>query len=249
MLSPVVSRVLAASFVLAIGGTIAQGQITLQVGGGFGMTSPAADYRGSTIEYYNGTKYGLSSGWNVHGRARAGAVGFVFGAEVDYSVLSNSGESQPGQGRVEVSHSILSVRLGPEYHFDIPLSPIQPYLGVNFGIHIINGETKFQGVSHVPSGTFELSSASRIGVGGAGGVIVSVGPLMKLDLSAQYNLVNLMGRLWEDVDTLKDERVDSYRSLNDERDPLYSPGDNKHFINNDRAIHTLQIKATLMIGL
>jgi outer membrane protein W len=228
---------------------VGNAQITLQVGGGFGLTSPAADYGGSTIEYYNGTKYGMASGWNLHARARAGLVGFVFAGEVDYSSLSNTGNSEPGKGSVEVAHTILSLRIGPEYHLSIPLSPIQPYLGANFGIHIINGKTTFQGVSKVPSGTFDLSSATRVGLGGTAGVVLKIGLMTKLDLSAQYNLVNLMGRLWEDVDTLHDERLDSYRSLNDERDPLYSPGNDKHFINSDRSIHTIQLKATLMVGL
>jgi len=39
-------------------------QVTLQVGGGLGYISPTGDYGGSTMDFYNGTKYGMSSGFN-----------------------------------------------------------------------------------------------------------------------------------------------------------------------------------------
>jgi hypothetical protein len=34
----------------------------MKLGGGIGGTNPASDFSGSTLEYYNGSNYGLSSG-------------------------------------------------------------------------------------------------------------------------------------------------------------------------------------------
>ncbi len=64
-------------------------QVTLQVGGGLGVLVPSGDYGGSTIDYYRGTKYGLSSAVNLHGKVRTGFVDFILFGEVDYASLSN----------------------------------------------------------------------------------------------------------------------------------------------------------------
>ena len=50
-------------------------QVTLQIGGGLGYIAPAGDYSGSTIDFYNGTKYGMSNGFNYHAKARVGLLG------------------------------------------------------------------------------------------------------------------------------------------------------------------------------
>ena len=49
-------------------------QVTLQAGVGLGYSVPTADYGGSTVDFYNGTKYGMSSGMNFHGKARVGLL-------------------------------------------------------------------------------------------------------------------------------------------------------------------------------
>src|SRR3970040_519742 len=86
-------------------------QITLQVGGGAGVTIPSSDYSGTTIEFYNGENYGLAAGLNLHAKAKAGFGGFILFAEIDYSSLSNDGESEPGQGTVEITQNIVAVRV------------------------------------------------------------------------------------------------------------------------------------------
>ena len=84
-------RITGILFVLLISCQIANGQITAQLGAGLGWASPASDYTGTTIEYYDGVKYGLSSGLNLHGKARAAILGFGLVGEVNYSSFSNSG--------------------------------------------------------------------------------------------------------------------------------------------------------------
>lgn len=227
----------------------ATAQITLQGGVGVGLAMPSGDYGGSTIEYYQGTKYGLSSGINVHAKARVGALGMRLMGEVGYSRLSNSGEAEPGQGKVEVKHTIISAKLGPEYSFSLPFAPFSVYLGGQVGINVIGGESTFQGVSKLSSGTYDIPSETRIGLGGSVGMIFSLGPGMNLDVAARYDAVNLLGKSWNDPNPLDDARLDSYRSVNDDRDPLFRAGDDKHFIANSRSISTVHLTVTLMFGL
>lgn len=227
----------------------ATAQLTVQGGVGVGLALPSGDYGGSTIEYYRGTKYGLSSGINAHAKARVGALGMRLMGEVGYSRLSNSGEAEPGQGKVEVKHTILSAKLGPEYNFSLPFAPFSVYLGGHVGINIIGGESTFQGVSKLPSGTFDIPSETRIGLGGTVGFLFSLGTGMNLDVAARYDAVNLLGKSWNDPNPLDDARLDSYRSINDERDPLFRAGDDKHFIANSRSISMVHLTVTLMFGL
>ena len=214
-----------------------------------GVLVPTKDYGGSTIDYYRGTKYGLSSGINLHGKARLGLVGFTLVGELDYSSLSNSGNSEPGQGRVEVSQKVYTFRAGPEFHLSIPAVPTEPYVGVSAAINRFTGETTFQGVSKVPSATFVVESASRLGLGLGGGVIVKLNPSLSLDVGMQYNIMNLTGRSWEDLNPLQDQRLDSYLALNDDRDPAFRPSEDKHFISSERSIRSILFTVTLLFDL
>ena len=62
-------------------------QISLQIGGGLGYISPVGDYGGSTVDFYNGTKYGMSSGFNYHAKARVGLLGFNLFGIIEYSTV------------------------------------------------------------------------------------------------------------------------------------------------------------------
>ncbi len=227
----------------------AAAQATLQAGGGIGVVLPQADYGGSTIDYYNGTKYGLGSGFNLHAKGRLGLVGFRLAGEISYSSLSNDGYSEPGQGKVEVRHTHLSFKVGPEFHLAVPLMPFTPYLGANVALNRIGGETTFQGVSKVSSATYSMESATRLGLGLTAGLLVSFGPLTSLDINVGYNLMNLSGKEWKDVNPTQDQRIDTYLALNDDKDPAYVPLSDRHVVSSARNIHTLEIKATIMFGL
>jgi len=241
--------ILIAYFVLLAFPLSLKGQITLQVGGGLGIVRPGGDYGGSTIEYYRGTKYGFSDGVNLHGKLRLGLIGFTLVAEVDYSILSNDGYSEPGQGSVEISQKVVSLKAGPEFQLKLPAFPITPYAGANVAVNTFNGETTFQGVSKVPSATYSVQSASRVGFGIGAGLIVRLNPSLSLDVGLQYNLMNPMGRTWVDVNPLQDQRLDSYLALNDEKDPAFLPGNDKHFISSARSIRCTLVTVTLLFGL
>ena len=223
-------------------------QVTLQIGGGLGYIAPAGDYSGSTIDFYNGTKYGMSNGFNYHAKARVGLLGLNLFGMIEYSTVSGDGESEPGQGTVENSHGIFSIKAGPEFNLSIPLSPIGFYLEGFVSVNTFSGKVKFQGVAEVPSGEYDLESATRFGVGAGGGVLLDVLPVVTLDFGVHYNLYNLFGKNYSSVST-SHERLDSYTGLNDDKDPLYQSGDTDHFISDSRLINAWQFTVTAMIGI
>ncbi|MFH0990943.1 MAG: outer membrane beta-barrel protein [bacterium] len=228
---------------------ILNAQVTIQVGAGAGIGMPAGDYKGATTEYYAGNNYGMGNGINFHAKARLGLIGFRLTGEVDYTSYSNSGDAEAGKGTLDVKHKILAFRVGPEFHLSLPLVPVTPYLGANVALNTFSGETSFQGVARVPSQTFTMESASRIGVGFSGGVILKAGLFMTLDLNASYHLMNISGKEWKDINPITDQRLDTYLALNDEQDPQYKSGDVNHVIGNARSINAMQFRATLMFGL
>jgi len=229
--------------------TMTSAQVNIKVGGGLGVMTPASDLGGSTMEYYNGTNYGLSGGLNIHAKAKIGLVGFNLTGEIDYSSLSNSGNSEPGQGAVDISQKILSLKIGPEFRLSMPVVPIVPYLGINLALNSFSGETTFQGVSKVPSATYSVNSATRLGIGFAAGAEVSIGPLLSLDFNLSYNLMNVSGKEWNDVNPGINQRIDSYLSLNDASDPLYNFDDDKHFVSKARSIQSVLFTVSVLFGL
>ncbi len=233
---------------LALFTSTSSAQLTLQVGAGAGVLLPMSDYSGETTDFYAGTKYGLSTGYNLQAKARFGLPGFTLVGGISYGHLSNSGNSDAsGQGKVDISQSILTIKAGPEITIPIPAAPLTPYVGANIAWNSLGGTTTFTGVARVPSGDFDMASASRIGFGINAGVIIKLGPMMNLDLGAEYAFVNPLTKEFTSVAGAA--RIDSYRSLNDDKDPLYAAGNTDHFIAGSRSISTLQVMATLMIGM
>ncbi|HLP15510.1 MAG TPA: outer membrane beta-barrel protein, partial [Bacteroidota bacterium] len=224
-------------------------QINLKVGGGLGLMMSAGDLHGSTTDYYAGTNYGLGNGINLQGKAKLGLIGFNLTGEIDYASLSNSGNSEPGKGSVELSQKILSFKVGPEFRFGLPMVPIVPYVGVNVALNKFSGETTLQGVAKVPSATYSMKNTSRIGIGFVGGVEVSAGPSLTLDFTLAYNLMNASGKEWEDVNPGVDQRLDTYLALNDDADPLYAAGSDKHVVSNSRSIHSIVFTVSVLFGL
>jgi opacity protein-like surface antigen len=223
-------------------------QVTLQVGGGLGYISPTGDYGGSTIDFYDGTKYGMSSGFNYHAKARVGLLGFNLFGIIEYSTVSGEGESEPGQGEVENSHSIFSIKAGPEFNLSPPLSPVGFYLDGFISVNTFSGTVKFQGVAQVPSGEYDLESATRFGVGAGGGVLLDFIPIVTIDLGVHYNLYNVFGQLYTGT-TTNPKRLDAYTSLNDDKDPLYGTDDDIFIVKDSRAINAWQFTLTAMIGI
>jgi hypothetical protein len=223
--------------------------VTLQLGAGAGIALPTSDYGGTMSDFYSGTKYGLHKGLNLHAKARVGLIGLQLVGEANYSTFSNSGAAQQGGGSIDLKQKVTTFKLGPEFYLGIPFAPISPYLGLDVSFNRFTGDVKFQGVSKVASGTYDLNAASRVGFGFNGGVVFNLGSFTGLDISAAYDFLNSSGKTWDVSNAAQAVRLDSYRSLNDDKDPLYRAGDDKHFVNNSRTITAVTIRATIMIGL
>ena len=100
----------------------------------------------------------------------------------------------------------------------------------------------------MPSETFDVASASRIGFGVNGGLLIKLGGMLTLDLGAEYNFINPLTKEWS-ASAKNPQRIDSYKSLNDDKDPVYAAGNDEHFVANTRSISSFQIMATIMFGL
>jgi opacity protein-like surface antigen len=229
--------------------TPSRSQLIIQLGGGFGVAIPTSDFSGSTIDYYSGSHYGLTSGLNLDGKAKIGWSGLMLAAEIDYASFHNSGSSEPGQGSLELSQNVLSLRLGPEIRIGLPELPVTSYIGANLAMNKFNGETKFQGVSNVPSGTYSEKGTTRFGVGFSAGTEVSFSPTLSLDFNISYNVMNAFSHEWDDVNPGLNQRIDSYLSLNDDRDPQFTASDDKHFISKQRSIRSIVFTASILFGL
>ena len=223
-------------------------QVSVQLGGGLGFISPTGSYAGSTVDFYNGTKYGMSSGYNLHAKARVGLLGFNLSGMIDYSIVSGEGEGEPGKGKVENSHNVFSLKAGPEFNFSIPLSPVGFYLDGFISVNTFSGTVKFQGLAKVPSGEYDIESAARVGLGAGGGVLLNILPVVTLDIGIHYNVYNLTGKQYT-TEVTSHERLDAYTSLNDDKDPLYEEGDDEHIIGDSRSLDAWQFTLTAMFGL
>ena len=223
-------------------------QVSLQIGGGLGYIAPTGNYAGSTVDFYNGTKYGMSSGFNYHAKARVGLLGLNLFGIIEYSTVSGDGESEPGQGTVENSHGIFSIKAGPEFNLSIPLSPVGFYLDGFVALNTFSGTVKFQGVSQVSTGEYDLESQTRFGAGAGGGLLLDILPVVTLDLGVHYNFYNLFGKQYTGT-TTNPKRLDAYTSLNDEKDPMYGADDDIFIIENGRSINAWQFTLTAMIGI
>jgi len=235
--------------VLFLASSIGFAQVKFAVGPTAGLTIPAGDYAGETYEYYVGTKYGLGSGFNVGAVLKAKLVVLSIRAGITYTSLKNTGISEldKPQSYVEVKHNMVTIFAGPEYQFQIPASPVKPYVGADLLFTSFSGESTFRGVARIPSdGTYGMSSATRIGLGLGAGVEFGLGKTYALDFSIKYNLLNLIGKDY----TVGEDRIHAYLNLNDDRDPLNPAEDlNKHPIADSRSISTLQFNLAFLFGL
>ncbi|MBI2619335.1 MAG: outer membrane beta-barrel protein [Ignavibacteriales bacterium] len=220
--------------------TTGEAQVSFKIGGGAGLVMPMGDYKGTLAEYYAGSNYGLSTGFGFHAKARVGLLGFNLTGEIGYSFLSNDGAPEAPNSSGEVDHRILSLKVGPEFRLGLPAVPVTPYLGVNVALNSFSGSSKFQSTSNITSSTIDMASASRIGIGATIGLMIS-----SIDVAVHYNLHNLTGKSWIG----RDNRVDTYSSLNDDKDPAYAPADDKHVVNEARSIQSLVITVSVMFGI
>jgi opacity protein-like surface antigen len=222
-------------------------QLKYSIGPFIGATIPAGDYSGTTIDYYNGIHYGLSSGVDVGAIFKIRLPVLAIRVTASYSQLKNTGVAVINEpdSYIEVRQSLFTISAGPEFLFNIPQSPIKPYAGVDLLLTSFNGETTFLYVPRVNNGTFSMSSTTRLGLGLGAGVEFGLGNKYSLDLGLRYNIHNLFGKNF----TASDVRTTSYLYLNDAADPLYPIDPDHHPILSNRSISTLNIYLGFLFNL
>jgi hypothetical protein len=222
---------------------------SVNLGVELGGTLPQANYRGSTVDFYNGSKYGMKSGVNYGAMAkfRLSSTSMVIRTGISYFVLSNEGIAQAGApgGRVETKSHILSILAGPEFNFPVSSFHFKPYLGANLLLSSIGAKVTFRNVSNVPSGTFIISSGTRLGLGISAGTEIRFSGVI-MDVGARFNLYNIIGK--EFVEIPPNDRVHSYLNVNDKKDTQFN-NSNEHFISSDRHIAAFQFNLGVLFGL
>jgi hypothetical protein len=221
----------------------ANAQISFQIGGGLGYSVPSGDYGGTTVDFYNGEKYGMESGINFHAKARLGLLFINAFGEVGYTTFSGEGDAPSGGGTIKNSQKIVSMKVGPEFAMNIPLSPVTPYLQGFVAVNTISGSVEFTNVSTELNGEHDIASATRIGLGAGIGAVFSLGGI-KLDANIQYHIINMGGKEFNKSILAVVDPLDTYINLNDDKDP----GSNGK-ISDSRNISAMEFKLSLMFGL
>jgi opacity protein-like surface antigen len=228
--------------------SIANAQLKILLGPSLGWTAPTVDYSGETTDYYAGTKYALGSGINFGAMGKLNLGPINFNLSVLYSPLSGSGAADAAypNSSVEIKQNLFTIGVGTQFGFNVPMSPIKPYIGFDLLFTTISGSTKFQGLTSVPSSTIDLETASRTGLGFAAGMEIKL-MSTALDLSIRYNLINLFNKKYDGPSI--GNRVDAYKYLNDAKDPNYLTDPSKHPVSTDRTIATIQLQLGVLFGL
>jgi len=223
-------------------------QLRIVLGPAIGYTIPSADYGGSTSDFYNGTSYGLSPGINFGAMGKLGLGPINFNLSVVYSPLSNTGTAATTKAgsTVEIKQNLLTIGVGSQFGFGVPLAPIKPYIGLDILFTSISGSVNYSGgTPEVSDGKFDMQTASRTGLGIAGGIEFKI-MSTSLDLSLRYNMINLFSKSFEGLNN--SDRRESYRYLNDAKDPNYGADIKKHPIGSDRSIATIQLQLGVLFG-
>ena len=159
----------------------ATGGLTL-VQGPDAMTKDIAD---------GGAGFSSAPHFGVKGRFSLPLIPIAITGQVLYTKFTGDGNLTPIAGgpsvAVETESSLLIFGVGAEYSF-VP-GPISPYLG--FDVFYANsGDMKISSGSQ--SQTFD--GANRTGIGLGAGLKIGIIPLMDIDVSAKYNINNLLGK-------------------------------------------------------
>ncbi len=124
-------------------------------------------------------------------------------ADVNYTLLKGSEDinfdysGTPVKASVETETNFLSFGVGAEYSL-LP-GPISPYVNATVNFTTI-GELKYRYKITVNNTTMPTEEekfgdkASRTGIGIGAGVMISILPIVDLDIAAKYNIVNLLGK-------------------------------------------------------
>jgi hypothetical protein len=217
----------------------------IEVGFGGNIVIPLADFGGTTNEFLNGTKYGSRAGVGFHLVSRFLFVGLPLRASINYAILKNSGAASIGT--LELTQKIFSISLQPEYFFSTDRSASRGYVGGIIELNNFGGDAAFSGVTEIPDNIYLISSAERLGIGAAAGLLIPLNERITLDLALSFHVMNPVGKRWEEA-AAQPQLVNNYLWLNDAADPKYRPLDLNHFIGSPRKIRTVQLTVSFLFA-
>lgn len=148
---------------------------------------------------------GFSSEYQVGLKGKFGVpvLPFKLIGEINYSLLNGEEEfsmvyySETVDVKAETETSILSFGLGAEYYL-IP-GPISPFVNATITLNTVNelkvkSTWKYNGVTYPTEEETYGEKVSRTGIGIGAGVSISILPIIDIDITAKYNIVNLLGK-------------------------------------------------------
>lgn len=142
-----------------------------------------------------GMGFGTHPHYGLKGKFKLPVIPLTITGQVLYASFSGEGEYSivPGTNPVsfETESSLLTFGVGAEYSF-IP-GPISPYLAVDL-FYANSGETKLS--SDTQGANFEqtFDGENRTGIGVGAGLDFGLLPMIDVDVSAKYNINNLIGK-------------------------------------------------------
>lgn len=144
----------------------------------------------SSPSYYTNSDNGLGFGTNLHFGAQARIdlplvpiTPIVF---VEYDILRGDGEIN--NVKLKDSQNILSIGVKGEY-FILPLPLVKPYISLDVALNKI-GALKME----APRQTTTSAGYTRYGGSIGIGTVITVLPMIDLDLSLKYQTLNLVGK-------------------------------------------------------
>lgn len=142
-----------------------------------------------------GMGFGTHPHYGVKGKFKLPIIPLTITGHVLYASFSGEGEYSlvPGTNpvNVETESSLLTFGVGAEYAF-VP-GPISPYLSVDL-FYANSGETKISSTAQGASFDQTFEGDNRTGIGIGGGLDFGILPMVDIDVSAKYNINNLIGK-------------------------------------------------------
>lgn len=132
--------------------------------------------------------------FGVKGRFSLPLIPLAVTGQALYTSFSGEGDGLVAGGvtvPVETESSLLIFGVGAEYNF-VP-GPISPYLGFDL-FYANSGETKITSTGGNVSYEQTVEGESRTGIGIGAGLQIGIIPLIDIDVSAKYNINNLIGK-------------------------------------------------------
>lgn len=179
----------------------AQG-LTIGATGGLTVVTGPDSYTNDISE--GGAGFKSAPHFGVKGRLSLPLIPISITGQVLYSKFSADGSLMINNvsTNYETEQSLLIFGVGAEYDF-VP-GPVSPYLGLDIFYSKWGDYTATSTIGGVTNEN-TASGNSRTGIGIGGGVQIGIIPLIDIDVSAKYNINNLIG---------KEDGEDTFSTLN-----------------------------------